>query len=187
MVLDLPGLAQKDGVEPVFVDVDDHGADFVEGQIMRGVVERAAGGLACAAGDGVNDAKPVSVLAIGAGAIHAAVATVHFHTRSQGAGQTVVTVQEIRAFPGMGMAVEHDIHAVGFEDGQNVCANVDQFLFAIGVVVAFGVWRVMEENDQPFRTGLREVGLQPFGHRTRGSAAAGHRIEGDEMDIGVIE
>ena len=154
---------------------------------MRGEIERAAQRLASAAGDGVNHAATFVVLLIGAVAILAPITGVNLHRRGERGGKAVVSVEQVRAFIDVAVTHEHHVHAVGFQDGDEVLAQLHQVTFGVGVVGALGVERVMEEDDDPFLHRFREIVLQPARHRARSRAPAGHGVEADEVDVAMIE
>src|SRR5947207_2391814 len=151
------------------------------------MVERTAGDLAAAAANGIDDALALGVLVVSAGVFFATAAGIDLHGGGEGGGEAIVAIQKIGAFEVMAVAVEDDIDAVRFEDGQDVAANFDQLRFGVGVMIAFGISGMVEENDEPILGGGFEVLHEPLNHGGVGGAAAAHGIESDKVNIGVVE
>ena len=98
---------------------------------MRRVIERAASNLPAAAGDGVNHALTLLILTIGAGAFLPSITAVDFHRWSQRGGESVVSIEQIRALQIVTVAVEDDIDAISLKDRKDILADLDQLSLGV--------------------------------------------------------
>ncbi len=103
----------------------------------------------------------------------------------------VVSVDEVRALVIVGMTAEDKINAAGFENGEKIGPHVVHAAARVGVFVgvvgAFGVGGMMEEDDDPVAGGGCEIGAEPLRHGAVRVARAVVGIQADEVDVGVIE
>lgn len=159
-------------VDGVFVDGDEAGAIFDDDSFHDGAGAPAADAGATVTGDDGDGAivrTEAGAFTVGAVAGGVAVAIVKDDSFGGGGG-VVGAIDEHGAFVDVGVAAEYHIDSAAFEDGHDVFAHLGGAGLDVGVMGAFGVWRVVEEGDDEVGLGLFEVGLEPLGHFAAGGA-----------------
>ena len=137
--------------------------------------------------NGANGGRAVTrIFEIGAVSINPAISQVDPHGGGvPGIRSSVVAVDQIRTLPVMGVAGQHEVDIIGFENGQHLFPHCR--LFVIGVGSQLGVGRMMERNDFPLLVGSRQVRFEPNQLRAAGLNARIIRVQDDKMYVAIVE
>ena len=96
-------------------------------------------------------------------------------------------IEQIRAFVGVAVAAEHQVHPMALQNRVGILAHLLEFGLRVRIMRALAVGRMVPVGNEPLLGVGTQVGLQPRQHRPTGRAVTIRRIQADKVDVGIVE
>src|SRR5437763_5199420 len=96
-------------------------------------------------------------------------------------------IKQIRAFVGVAVAAEHQVHPMTLQNRVGILAHLLEFGLRVGIVRALAVGGMVPVGNEPLLGVGIQIGLQPRQHRPTGRAVTVGGIQADKVDVGIVE